>query len=95
MVSQILSAVAGAGTDVGVQLHQVAPQLVSVVPGDLPGGLVDPGAGRPQHHHIQIVHVAAWVGDSSDTLCRQRVQCPAGGVIGAECATGGVHVRHV
>ena len=70
VVGQVLPAVAGAGTDVGIQLHQVALQLVRVVPGDLPGSLVDAGAGGPQHHYVQRVGVPAGVGDSSETLRR-------------------------
>ena len=69
VVGQVLPAVAGAGTHVGIQLHQIAFQCVCVVAGDLSGSLVDAGAGSPQHHYVQRVHVAAGVGDSPHTFC--------------------------
>ena len=69
VVGQVLPAVAGSGAHMSVQLHQVAFQLIRVKPGNLSGSLVDAGAGSPQNHHVQIVHVAAGVGNRPHTFC--------------------------
>ena len=95
VVCQVLPAFPGARTDMGIQLHQVALQLIRVKAGDLSGGLVDTGAGGPKNHHVQTVHVAAGIGDGPHALGRQLVERPPGRIVRAERSADGIGVGHV